>query len=350
MFVKMFLGDGSQGGASTDGNSPGGIPAFDERPDVFDVGATFNDVPQKIAPMWLVDTPLDISIYVSPSFAMPPLAAVPSGMQVVKEKGFKLGDWKDERHIDTSFAVPEAVQRNGTLWAHYYVAVSGYPLDPTAKRYDSGKAYHFMRPLSQFLTKKKVKKAKKLLGNAEVAGGAQPEPEPEPQGKTIASYYHPNITLSIIPDSGVIDFPSMHPAVRQYLQLESTGARDASGQHGWYYPIVFVNTFWQLRDHMTELNSTVKTLPLHVKLNTLSNWKFSLYASIDEGMKQAAKQGSSGQGISTGGDGSEFEEFKRVLVETNIYLLTTTGIVTILHMVFEMLAFKSDIVRPPPTT
>ena len=44
-----------------------------------------------------------------------------------------------------------------------------------------------------------------------------------------------------------------------------------------------------------------------------------------------------------GGDGSEFEEFKRVLVDTNIYLLSTTAIVSVLHMIFEMLAFKSDI-------
>lgn len=37
------------------------------------------------------------------------------------------------------------------------------------------------------------------------------------------------------------------------------------------------------------------------------------------------------------------EEFKRVLMDTNIYLLSTTFIVSILHSIFEMLAFKSDI-------
>ena len=47
------------------------------------------------------------------------------------------------------------------------------------------------------------------------------------------------------------------------------------------------------------------------------------------------------------GDGSEFEEFKRVLMDTNVYLLGTTAIVSVLHMIFEMLAFKSDIVSFP---
>lgn len=44
-----------------------------------------------------------------------------------------------------------------------------------------------------------------------------------------------------------------------------------------------------------------------------------------------------------GGDGSEFEMIKEVLLDTNIYLLATTVVVSIFHMIFEMLAFKSDI-------
>jgi len=37
------------------------------------------------------------------------------------------------------------------------------------------------------------------------------------------------------------------------------------------------------------------------------------------------------------------DEIKRMLVETNPYLLGLTGLVTILHMVFEMLAFTNDV-------
>ena len=44
-----------------------------------------------------------------------------------------------------------------------------------------------------------------------------------------------------------------------------------------------------------------------------------------------------------GGDGSEFEMIKEVLLDTNIYLLATTVVVSVFHMIFEMLAFKSDI-------
>ena len=75
----------------------------------------------------------------------------------------------------------------------------------------------------------------------------------------------------------------------------ATGARDATGKNGWYYPVLFVNTFWQLKTHMTTLNSTVTRLPLHIDLNHLSNWKFSIISSIDEGAKTATRQAALGK-------------------------------------------------------
>lgn len=149
--------------------------------------------------------------------------------------------------------------------------------------------------------------------------------------------------MSFIPDTGVMQYPSVHPAVRQYVHMEATGARDATGQNGWYYPVLFVNTFWQLRTHMTALNSTVTKLPLHINLNNFANWKFSIIASVDEGAKQTARNAAQGISSPGGGDGSEFEMIKEVLLDTNPILLGTTVVVSIFHMLFEMLAFKSDI-------
>ncbi|KAL9596543.1 MAG: hypothetical protein Q9219_005721 [cf. Caloplaca sp. 3 TL-2023] len=336
--VSQYLGSGNKN-ASSGGSST--IPFFNDRPTPGTEITDYNPVPQMIAPIWPMNSSLDISIYVSPSFVMPPLSSTSKDDLVLEEKGFTLGDWKDSRQVNTIIRVPREVQNNGTLWGHFYVALHGHPLDPLAKGYDVAKAHHFFHPLNQVLPKKKVVKTRKLVGAS--ADDTAEEAKPEDSRPTLASYYHPNFTMSFIPDSGTQSYVNMHSAIRQYVHLEESGARDASGQNGWYYPILFVNTFWQLRDHMTEVNSTVKELPLHIDLNNLANWKFSLYASIGEGQKQNQRQAASGGSMPAGGDGSEFEEFKRVLIDTNIYLLSTTAIVTMLHMIFEGLAFKSDI-------
>lgn len=143
------------------------IPPFLARPDSLDEGAVYNPMPQRIAPMWPLDSLLDITIAVSPSFVADPLAKVSKERIVMDEKAFKLGDYEENRVISTEFDVPKEVQNNGTLWAHFYVALTGSTLDPSVSGYDTTKAYYFKHPLTQYIAQKKVKKTKNLLAAKE---------------------------------------------------------------------------------------------------------------------------------------------------------------------------------------
>lgn len=105
-----------------------------------------------------------------------------------------------------------------------------------------------------------------------------------------------------------------------------------------YYPVIYPNTFWQLRESSFPINETVKSVPLHVKLAPLSLMKFNLYASMDESFRQAANNPSMG-----GAGVAEFDEVKRVFLETSPWLLLLTATVTVLHSLFEFLAFKNDV-------
>ena len=102
------------------------------------------------------------------------------------------------------------------------------------------------------------------------------------------------------------------------------GALDPTMTMGVFYPIVFPNEFWQLRSQFIEINSTVARQPLQITLHPMSFMKFQLYATMTVGFRDAAKQQ---------GTGAEVDEMKRMLTETNPYLLALTGIVTILHTV-----------------
>jgi hypothetical protein len=320
---------------------PAPIPAFDARPRHLNEDAVYHPVPINIAPMWPLGTEVDIAMYISPSVAMPPLSAMPQNSLLIHEKNFVYGDYSQNRNVHVEFEVPSEVQHNATLLAHFYVATSGNVLDPTQPGYDPAKAYHMIRPLTRYMPKKKVAKTRNLLSDMPQQDTETEEEKNAP--KVVASYYHPNFTVSLVPDPGVLNYPMMQPGVRQFVQLEATGQRDATGQHGWYYPILFTNTFWQLRKDMIEINDTVKTLPLNVDLNTLSHWKFNLYASVEENLRAQAQAAANGQKSPTGGDGTEMEMFKEILIDSNSYLLILTGVVSIFHMVFEMLAFKNDV-------
>lgn len=194
-----------------------GIPAYQLRPEKLNEGAVYRRVPKKVAPIWPMDSYLDIVVTVSPSFVPTALDEVASENVVLDEKRFKMGDYNDRRTVDTEFTLPPEVQNNGTLWGHFFVGLHGSQLDPTRPDYDIANAYFFSYPLTHYLPKKKVAKTRNLLDDL-------PDPveeEEEDDGPVvIANYYHPNTTLSVVPNSGVIDYATQHPAVRQFLHLE----------------------------------------------------------------------------------------------------------------------------------
>jgi hypothetical protein len=336
--VNQFFGSKTQ---STGGGATGlkQNVNFEDRADVTAL-TNYSQIPLSIAPLWPDDSVVDMKMYVSPQLTLPSLSTLPKENLVLDEKSFRIGNYSENREISTHIAIPKEVQHNGTLWAHFFVALAGNEADPTSPSYDPYKAEYFRKPLNHYLPKKKARKLKNLLDKAE---SVEEEEVEEPTGPQIASYYHPNFTLAVIPNTGIQNWRQMHPAMRKNIVLEPTGQRDSTGQNGWYYPVIFLNTFWQLRSHMTELNDTVTAMPLNINLYNLANWKYSLLASIDEGMKQNAQQAASGGPMPASGDGSEFEKFKEILLDTNAYLLGTTFVVSIFHMVFEALAFKSDI-------
>ena len=334
--ASQFFGSKSSTSTTTSGPIPAGQAnyRFDERPAISAI-ANYSHVPLNVAPIWPEDSTLDLQVYVTP--LIKPFGN--RGELVVDERNVKMGDYKDARDIATTITIPNEVQHNGTLWAHFLVGLTGSQLDPSHKDYNPHVATHFYKSLNQYLPKKKERKLKNLLDASE-----EPEDLPEePKGAQIGSFYHPNFTVAIIPGTGVLSWKNMHPALRQNVVLEPTGARDQTGQHGWYYPVVFLNTFWQLRSHMTELNDTVKEMPLNIHIKNLRSWQYNILASMDHGMKETQAQAASGTPNPMGGDGSEYEKFKEILLDTNAYLLGTTFFVSILHMVFEGLAFKNDI-------
>ncbi|KAF3132399.1 hypothetical protein TWF594_009528 [Orbilia oligospora] len=292
----------------------------------------YKGVPDMIYPLWEFSQPVDISVYITEHPGGLNLAdpAVIQQNRVFHTENYKMDDTSEDRGVSTTVKFSDQVQHNGTLWAVIYVHKHGIT------DHDASNSFAQYKLLTRFMPKKKIAKVKKLLGgNKEEEVEEEVEPESHTEGPTVATYWHPNVTINIVGNTGPQQYPSMHPAMRQHYSLERNGARDQYGKNSWFYPVVFVNDFWLLKEHMMPINETVKTQDLHINVYNIPNWKYNIYASMDQAFKIQAQQNNA--------QGAELEEVKRILIDTNIYLLSTTVIVSLLHTVFEMLAFKSDI-------
>lgn len=334
--IKQFMGGGNKAVTPTPNAA---APAGSQGEAATEYSHT--QIPQAVNPLWPSNVSVDVSMYVATGLTLSPFGQVEPGQFVFEEKNFPI-QGKDDREITTSISVPPLIHDGGMLFGHVFVGQTGAELDPKSPNYDSSKAYQRIIYLVTTLPKKKVRKTRNLLESKNETEEAELDVA-EPA--SFATYYHPNFTLSFIPNPGTIQFANLHPAVKSSYALDPADTRDATGRNGFYYPTLYHNTFWQMRKDMAEMNQTIPLNPLdmNIRLSTLSNWQFQLMASMDEGMKETARKVARGESTPGGGDGSEIEMVKEVLLDSNIYLLATTVVATILHMIFELLAFKSDV-------
>ncbi|KAG2361748.1 cleft lip and palate associated transmembrane protein [Suillus spraguei] len=241
------------------------------------------------------------------------------------------GDWKETRVATYDINLPLTVQRNGSLWADIFLVKDGASPDPSNPSFDPHSVHHVRKLLTRYMPKVKARKEKNLLSNPD----DDEEVEEKPQDDIMVSHWHKNLTLALVSDETVIAVNKLPPVLVEHVHLVP-GARDDTGTKGFYKPIIFPNDFWLLRSHLIEINTTTPTLPLEVTFQPMSYFKFQILASMSHGFDEALKQ----QG---GGAGAELDEVKRMLTETNPWFLGLTGLVSMLHVVFEMLAFKSDV-------
>lgn len=178
------------------------------------------------------------------------------------------------------------------------------------------------------MPKKRIRKEVSLLG-AKNETATDGDVEEAPSGPApIVAYWSRNLTMTIVNDDNTADFAQIPPVVKESYHL----APPRDGLR--YYPVVFANDFWLLKENLIAINETTPTLPLRVTYHAISHMKFNIFASLTASFEQSANQQ---------GTGAELDEVKRMLTETNPILLITTALVTVLHMLFEFLAFSSDV-------
>lgn len=174
-----------------------------------------------------------------------------------------------------------------------------------------------------------MRKEKSLLAKDDEAESEVEEVKEEGPAP-IVSYWARNLTLTVVSDGQTVDFSQITEPLRPSYKL--VGSEEA-GQL-LYYPPIFANDFWLLKENLQMINATTDKLPLAVTYSPISNMKFTVFSTLTVSFDQSAQQQ---------GSGAELDEVKRMLTETNPILLITTAIVTVLHMLFEFLAFSSDV-------
>eukprot|EP00252_Welwitschia_mirabilis_P019611 TRINITY_DN4588_c0_g1_i2.p1 TRINITY_DN4588_c0_g1~~TRINITY_DN4588_c0_g1_i2.p1 ORF type:complete len:615 (+),score=94.38 TRINITY_DN4588_c0_g1_i2:204-2048(+) len=239
------------------------------------------------------------------------------------------------RKLSIEYHLSEAVRNNGTLYAHVFFTRSGYSPDPSDPEYEPSFTFSGTQSIVKYLQRPKADKRKSLLGGE--THEDQKMPEEKVQETTAeenndgppewVSFWKPNITINLVEDFTRYSPNSVPPHVAESLQVDP--------KTGNYFPIIYFNEFWLLRDKLIQVNETTEVLPLHLELGPISLMKWQFFLQMDQSFQIHRSYGSMLEG--------EADELKRVFLEGNPYLLAVTMIVSLLHSVFDFFAFKNDI-------
>jgi hypothetical protein len=285
-------------------------------------------LPESVSPYWPSGTHLSLEIYTSVSPVEP--STVPDETPLVSFHNLTYGAWDADqsRFADVYVDVPEEVRlHNASMWADIFLLP-----EATGSAQVIKDVLHIRKPLTKYAPPRKIRKEVSLLGGNSTEDKTEDLTDGANTLPTIVSHWSPNLTLSLVTDSGTLKYRAQPPQVRTFINL----APEKKAGAATYYPILYPNEFWHLTDSLIALNgssSAPSRLPLRIACAPLSMWKFNLYAHMNTAFEQQAQAKASGAtaGPMGASGGADLDELKKMLISANPYWLAITIIVTLLH-------------------
>ena len=223
---------------------------------------------------------------------------------------------------DLTLPLTESLQHNGSYYAHLVLSQFGYPFDENDSDYDAQKVIFRTHPLIKYRKKTSKKKQNLLFDEQENENENENE-------EMIISFWKPTLSVRLLCDWTV------YPAQNIPSQLFDFYSIDAETNK--YWPVLYMDDFWLLNDELIALNASVDSVPLKVSLCPISQWKLMMQTQMAAQYEQQSQWGM------TSNNENDDDEMRRLLMESNPYFLGLTMIVTLLHTLFDFLAFKNDI-------
>ncbi|KAK7086896.1 Cleft lip and palate transmembrane protein 1 like protein [Halocaridina rubra] len=280
---------------------------------------------------------LDLYVYISESEFFSEFGS--SQALVWFKEDLMYGDWTSGPQGDgtyshsVTFPASENVRNNGSIYMHAYIVKSGFSPDPKAgeERYNKKLTIYSSQRLNKHKRRRYKKTSNLITGETKLT--EEEIRKAETTKEEIVSHWHPNITINIVHDFTQWTRGAVPAPIDEYLEFTPAGDR--------YKPITFLNTYWNLVKEYRPINTTTESLDLTVTFQPLSLFKWQLYAA--QAMKNRWPGTAMLENFGGGEDEEDQDTIKEAFLETSPYLLALTMIISLLHSIFEFLAFKNDI-------
>lgn len=235
-----------------------------------------------------------------------------------------------------------SIRGNGTVYLHVHVTKDGASPNPRAANYDRLKTVHQSNPLIKYAERQNAKNATYLLEEylpeqpkaLDVKSDDEDEPEldlgDDPAlTAPVISYWKPHMAIRLVTDFK--KYPYQEIPVMVYHNLQYFEMADKTWK---YTPSMYLDDMGLTMDKLVPLNRSVLSLPLKISYEPMSYARWQLLLTMEMSLKSQE---------SLGFQTSDLDSLRSMIADTNPYLLAVTMTVSLLHILFDWLAFKNDI-------
>eukprot|EP00978_Attheya_sp_CCMP212_P000761 scaffold1542_cov49-Attheya_sp.AAC.3 len=308
--------------------------------------------------LWPAGTELSLHMHVSES----PTAAdgdISKNSWKKKQTNYQ-AEWNQDGwnlfgEAQENWNVTRTVTLGPSLWnnaSHLYAHIYLRRLNSNNNDDDNGAVFRKVIPLTKYRTRKRIRDEKNLLSDtSSYIGGSSIQKENTttqvdtddsllPSDGSVLTkaslnrsndqmllYLKPSLTLEVV--EVTMNFPSREripPQFSKYMDWYNESH---------FYPILYSSEFWITKDQLQEVNGTLHDSTIDIQFEKAKMWKWQLMSQMEESWTQQEKMSGEEDGTS--------DMLRTMLLETNPYLLGITAIVSVLHTLLDILAFKNDI-------
>lgn len=250
---------------------------------------------------------------------------------LLQENGIEFGSFSNGFSKTFNYSLPaNYAQSRYPIYAHVYLTKEGFHPDPSQGGYDPISTVYRRLNLIDKMPRPRATsnlvQSKTDDGTCVKSSSPLKEMLTDEKNENMVLYWYPRINIGLLQDESPIDLSTLTSGMARTMSVTLDRTK--------YLPTLYMYEGWRLRDHRIILNRESSDLPLTIHFSSIGALKLKLLTHFDHSFQVNE---------SLLGNDSEMEKLKQMFIETNPYLLIATLLVSIIHSVFDFLAFKNDV-------
>ncbi|XP_043262875.1 cleft lip and palate transmembrane protein 1-like protein [Colletes gigas] len=224
--------------------------------------------------------------------------------------------------IPVTLNIPRKTRNNGTLFLHVIVV-------PNTKREDNKSIVDIQKdPYASYTA---IKLTRHVIPEAEAFNLLSDKDEDTKKKKKKENFVHPvthirpRVTFTIMTDDVKLPVHNVPMELVNHLKI----------MHGRTFLPIVNDDFLQIRHHdLVKVMPQNNTINITLQYSPISYGRLRLMLHVEATMQSLKNLGFSDK---------DTDEVKGIFVDTNIYILAGTFLISTLHVLFDLLAFENDI-------